>query len=275
MFDLSDGEVHLWCAASGENDDPSLIEAARRILSAEEIARMERMRFPKGRQLFAVSHLLVRTTLSHYTGRPPGEWRFVRSEHGKPLILADPEPSPLRFSLAHTAGLAVVAVTCKSDIGVDVERVDRPVKARGLINRFFSPEEAAELGKLPPGRLQDHFFLYWTLKEAYIKALGRGLSHPLDSFGFHLAGERPCRIGISGMDLPVSGGLRFALIEPMPPYVTAVSVLSSWPKPVILRCYQTVLPGGATPLICEPVGLSAGIACLPPYTAAPGPQVSD
>jgi 4'-phosphopantetheinyl transferase len=274
VLDLSDGEVHLWCAASGENDDPALIEAARRILSGEEIARMERMHFPRDRHLFLVSHLLVRTTLSHYAGRPPGAWRFVQSEHGKPLILAETKPSPLRFSLAHTAGLAVVAVTCESDIGVDVERVDRPVKVRELINRFFSPEETAELGKLPPGRLQDHFFLYWTLKEAYIKALGRGLSHPLDSFGFHLAGVRPYRIGISGTDLPVSGSFRFALIEPLPSYVAALSVLSARPEPVILRCYQAVLPGGATPLIREPVGLSAGIACLPPNTAAPGPRIS-
>jgi hypothetical protein len=151
--------------------------------------------------------------------------------------------------------------------------VDRAVKARGLINRFFSPEEAAELGKLPPGRLQDHFFLYWTLTEAYIKALGRGLSHPLDSFGFHLAGARPYRIGFSGTDLPVSGGLRFALIEPLPSYVAAVSVLSARPGPVLLRCYQAVLPGGAVPLIREPIGLSAGIACLTQDTAASGPRI--
>jgi 4'-phosphopantetheinyl transferase len=274
VLDLSDGEVHLWCAVPGDWNDPGLIDSARHILAAEEIARMERMRFPERRHLFLVSHLLVRTTLSHYAGRPPGEWRFIRSEHGKPLILAETEPSPLKFSLAHTAGLAVVAVTCASDIGVDVERVDRPVKARGLINRFFSPEEAAELGKLPPGRLQDHFFLYWTLKEAYIKALGRGLSHPLDSFGFHLTGARPCRIGFSGTDLPVSGGRRFALIEPLPSYVAAVSVLSARPESVLLRCYQAVPPGGATPLIREPVGLSEGIECLPQDAAASGSRIS-
>lgn len=248
---------------------------------------MERLRFPEGRRLFAVSHLLVRMALSRCSGLPSADWRFIRGEYGKPFVAPEAGMPPLRFSLAHTAGLAVVAVSCGADVGVDVERTDRPVRALELIRRFFSPEEVAELEGLSPGELRDRFFRHWTLKEAYIKALGRGLSHPLGSFGLSLVGgptfpgikntehasgfmagvsplgERPRRIVFFTREPPDGRCPRFALIEPRLPYMVALCVLPNRPGPITLRCHETVQLGESQPFTCTAVGLSEGIACLP------------
>jgi 4'-phosphopantetheinyl transferase len=261
LFELSEGEVHLWCAFPDEWDEAVLNAAARRLLDAGEIARMERIRPAEGRRLFGVSHLLVRMALSQYADRDPARWRFVRNGHGKPRI--DPEPGPpgLAFNLSHTAGIALVAVTGGSDVGVDVERTDRSVKAGRLANRFFSPEEAADLEKRSTDRRQGRFFLHWTLKEAAIKALGRGLSVPLSSVGFRLSASRPYRIDFTGKGLPDSGRWRFALLEPRPPYVASVCASADPAQTLVLQARRIGPSGEVMPLAVHTVGLSAGIVC--------------
>lgn len=260
LLDLSESEIHLWFAFPGETGDPQKPASAGPVLDDGEEARMKRLHFPEGRRLFGVSHTLVRTALSRYSEIPPREWRFVENAHGKPRIDPDLDSSPLRFSLAHTKGLAVVAVTGGADVGVDVERADRFVNAARLSSRFFSPEETTALQELSPDRLRERFFLYWTLKESYIKARGLGLSLPLDSFSFRLAGEIPFRIGFSG-DNPdgPGGGWRFALLRPLPQYVAAVGVSSARPDPVRIRCFHALPSGEISLLSFEPVGLSPGV----------------
>ena len=259
MLDLSDGGVHLWFAFPDEWKDPTLNESVGHLLGDEEMTRMERFRFPEHRRLYLVSHLLLRTTLSRYSDLLPNAWRFINNDHGKPRLDPDAGLIPLSFSLSHTKGLSVVGVTREGEIGADVEQADRSVHAAELSRRFFSPEEAAALEKLPPGLLQAQFPLYWTLKEAYIKALGRGLSHPLDSFSFHLTGERPHRIGFSAQEPQDPEIWRFALIEPRPQSVAAVCVASAKHKTIELSCTLALPSGEMEPLNGAPLGLSAGV----------------
>jgi len=259
LLDLSESEIHLWFAFPGETGGPQKPASAGPVLDDGEEARMKRLHFPDGRHLFGASHTLVRTALSRYSEIPPQEWRFVKNAHGKPLIDPHLDSSPLRFSLAHTKGLAVVAVTRGADVGVDVEKADRFVDAARLSSRFFSPEETTALQELSPDRLRERFSLYWTLKESYIKARGLGLSLPLDSFSFRLAGEIPFRIGFSGNNPECPGGWHFALLRPLPQYVAAVGVSSARPDPVRIRCFHTLPSGEISPLSFEPVGLSPGV----------------
>jgi 4'-phosphopantetheinyl transferase len=244
LLRLSDGEIHLWFAFPGETGNPQTPASARPVLDDGEQTRMARLHFPEGRRLFGVSHTLVRTALSRYSETPPGEWRFVKNAHGKPSIDPDIDSSPLRFSLAHTRGLAVVAVTEGADVGADVERADRIVDTTRLSSRFFSPEEAAALQE--------------TLKESYIKARGLGLSLPLASFSFRLAGECPFRIGFSGDD-SAPGDWRFAALSPLPQYVAAVGIAPARPGPVRIRCFHTLPSGEISPLGVEQAGLSPGM----------------
>jgi 4'-phosphopantetheinyl transferase len=259
LLQLSDGEIHLWFAFPGETGDPLTPASAHPVLDDGEQARMARLHFPEGRRLFGMSHTLVRTTLSRYSEIPPEKWRFVKNTHGKPSIDPDLDSSAIRFSLAHTRGLAVVAVTERADVGVDVERTDRRVDAARISNRFFSPEEAAALQEIPAERLRERFFRYWTLKESYIKARGLGLSLPLASFSFRLAGELPHRIGFPGEGPENQGDWRFALINPLPQYVAAVGIAPARKDPVRIRCFQTLPSGEISPLSVETVGLSPGV----------------
>ena len=105
------------------------------------------------------------------------------------------------------------------DVGVDVESRGRHVQAEKLIERFFASEEAAELGKLSYAEIRKRFFLTWTLKEAYIKALGRGFAQPLDSFSFRLTRERPHRIEFSAAPPQDPQKWRFAVVEPRPRFI--------------------------------------------------------
>jgi len=163
--------VHLWYAPS---DDSEEAEACRRQLSPQELERYERLLLPETRRRFAVAHALVRRALSAYADVAPGEWRFSAGPHGKPEIAASADLPPLRFNLSRSSGLCACAVTLGRDIGVDVERSDRRAEITAIARRFFAPEEAADVEAHP-----ERFFEYWTLKEAFVKACGRGLSMPL------------------------------------------------------------------------------------------------
>lgn len=178
---LADGEVHVWYARADLIGDAALAQYES-LLSRDEIARRNRYRFEKDRRLLLVSHALLRLGLSRYVDVAPTGWTFVQNGYGKPEIARPRTDPPLRFNLSHTRGMAALAVTLGREIGVDVENCLRNIDAVGLAGRYFSPREAAELRSLPPEQRQSRFFDFWTLKEAYIKARGMGLSFPLRDF---------------------------------------------------------------------------------------------
>lgn len=184
------GRVDLWAAAVEPMQNEAALAACRRLLSDEETAQAARFRFERDRDLYVVAHALVRTALSCYAEVPPWEWRFQTVGHGKPLIAAE-HGSTLRFNLSHTRGMAVCAVTAAGEIGVDVEFLGRARSDLELAERYFAPAETATLVGLSPETLHDRFLQFWTLKESYIKAVGTGLSMPLDCFAFQLADGRP------------------------------------------------------------------------------------
>lgn len=259
MLHLPDDEIHLWFAFAGDFADTDVL--ARGVLSPGETARLKRLGSAEGRRLFVMSRLLARTTLSLYWPRAPEEWRFVANPHGKPLLDPRMGPIPLRFGLSHTAGLAVFAVVREGEIGVDAEAVRRPVKAHEVGRRFFSPEEAGRLRELPPERAAD-FFHYWTLKEACLKALGRGLSLPLRSVSFRLSEDFPRCIEFSGDGPPDPEVWRFALIEPAEGYVAAVSVRLARSRPVKVACRRALPSGEAAEMEWRPAGRSEGLEFL-------------
>ena len=255
---LPDDEIHLWFTFPDETEEPAKPFSAETILDDEERAREQRLHSPGSRRLFQASHSLVRKALSRYASIPPAKWRFVKNVHGKPRIDPNLGSIPLSFSLSHTKGLAVVAVAAGADVGVDVESMDRRVDAAKISGRFFSPEESVPLQKCRPGRLREHFFRYWTLKECYMKARGLGLSLPLDSFSFRLAEGLPHRIVFSEKDLRNSEDWRFALIRTLR-YVAAIAVKTGRPGPLRIRCFQLMPGEKAIPLKVERVGLSPGM----------------
>ncbi len=179
-------EAHLWIARPFDIRDPALLAAYDDLLTAGEREKVSRFRFEKDRHTSLVTRALVRTALSRYAEVSPPDWRFVTNEYGRPEIDEPREARALRFNLSHTDGLTVCLVSRDREVGVDVEDRTRGGDLLDVADRFFSPMEVKALRALPPEAQMDRFFLYWTLKESYIKARGMGLSISLAAFSFEL-----------------------------------------------------------------------------------------
>ncbi len=160
------------------------LDSYRSLLSADEAARAGRFFQQDDVARFVIGRALARTMLSRYADVDPRDWPFVIDEHGRPELAQRPATAlDLRFNLTHTKGLVACAVTVGREIGIDVEQVTRHV-LHEVPERFFSPQEVADLRALPEADQHMVFFEYWTLKEAYIKARGLGLALPLRHFTF-------------------------------------------------------------------------------------------
>ncbi len=164
--------------------DPELLRDYDALLTDDERTKRDRFHFEKDQHSCLVTRALVRTVLSRYENIAPKDWRFLTNDHGRPEI-AEPESArSLKFNLSHTNGLIACIVAREREIGVDVEDRERSGRLLDVAHRFFSTVEVAALRKLPEKEQLDRFFLYWTLKESYIKARGMGLAIPLSHFSF-------------------------------------------------------------------------------------------
>jgi 4'-phosphopantetheinyl transferase len=128
----------------------------------------------------------------------PEKWRFSAGKFGRPEIESPKLDEPLRFNLSRTRGMVVCAVGRDRELGVDVENIDRENLGLELISRYFAAPEIEALSALPTEAQRRRFFDYWTLKEAYLKARGWGLSAPLDKFWFYLEPGQMPRIAFHG-----------------------------------------------------------------------------
>jgi 4'-phosphopantetheinyl transferase len=163
------------------DDFRSLAEAWGYLDEAEK-ARSRSFRFDRDRIGYVTAHALLRAALADMTGWHPAELRFDAGPHGKPGLLPSQQRGcRVHFSLSHAPGRVGCAIARGGDVGFDIEEVRLPAPLE-VAERFFSPAEVAHLRGLPPGEQEERFYVLWTLKEAYLKARGCGLSLPLGSF---------------------------------------------------------------------------------------------
>lgn len=181
-----DGRVELWCVFPDEIRDSQLLKCYRRMLTRDERLRGEAFHFERDRHSHLVTRALVRTVLTKYVSIAPADWRFTVNAYGRPEIgNVDPVARRIRFNIAHTDGLILLAVTAHRAIGVDAENITR-IPVLEIAGRYFAAQEIAVLKALSSQQQCERFFDFWTLKESYIKARGMGLSIPLDGFAFRL-----------------------------------------------------------------------------------------
>ncbi len=221
---LPAGHMHVWCA-SQRSLRPHL-PALQGWLAADETARASRFAFEHLRLSFAANRGLLRLLLSRYVDALPGQLQFEYSEHGKPA-LAFPRPElPLQFNLSHSEQLMLVAVTRTHSPGVDVEAV-RPIPdMHRLAERFFAPPEAQRLKEAPPDQQDLTFFQYWVQKEAFIKAIGLGLTFPTNQFEVSiLPGTAPRLVNVNG-SADAALGWRLAELHPAEGYIGGLAIQS-------------------------------------------------
>jgi 4'-phosphopantetheinyl transferase len=194
--DLPEGGVHVWRI-------PLMAPAAtlagyQTLLAPDERARAARFHFDIHRHRFAIARARMRMLLSSYSGCTPAQLVFSYTSHGKPYIS---HPS-LRFNLSHADDIAILGVTRNRAIGVDIEHIRADFATDEIANRHFSKTEVRTLRALAAEERCSAFFRCWTRKEAYIKALGEGLSMPLGSFDVCLDDDQKDQLWLSHHEDP-------------------------------------------------------------------------
>jgi len=230
---LTGRDVHLWIVRL-ESSETNFAQGFS-WLSSDEVERADRFRFEKHRRAFVLGRAVLRGLVGNYLGSEPRDANFVYGLKGKPA-LASP-PCPLSFNVSNSGDLAAYAFTKDCELGVDVEYRRRLAEIEGIARRFFAADEADELMGLAEGERAESFFNCWTRKEAYIKAVGDGLSVPLDSFRVTLQPGVPARM--ITLDGSAEAAERWTLhaFSPAPDYAGAIAYRDS-PRP--LRAYPLV-----------------------------------
>ncbi len=214
----------LETARVGLQDWPRL----ERLLDMSERHCAARFRFGRDRQSFVAAHALLRGMLSSRVAMPPAEWRFDINPQGKPEARLPPGAPRLRVNLSHTRGLVAVALANGHDIGIDVEWHARSGLTLDIADRYFAPAEVAALHRMDSTQLHDGLFAFWTLKEAFNKAIGLGLSFPLDAFAFTLS---PLSISfVPGAEVP--GPWLFRRFAPTSSHAMALALRHPAPERV-------------------------------------------
>jgi 4'-phosphopantetheinyl transferase len=202
--------LDLWCGYPEDVVNEAARDACALILSEDERARWRTFRFEKRRREYLTSRALVRFALSRYRPGAPEAWRFQVNAYGKPR--PDPECG-LRFNLSNSSGLVVCLIAHQAEVGVDAEHYERAGEIAQLSQTVFSPLELAQLDPLHGSEKTDRALSLWTLKEAYVKAKGMGLSLPLNKFSFLFGGTAGIRLEVDSRLDDEAERWRFCLVD--------------------------------------------------------------
>jgi 4'-phosphopantetheinyl transferase len=230
---LSDDEIHVWRARLEQ--PPSKIGDLLKTLAADERERAEKFRFQRDREHFIIARGALRAILGRYLGQRPEQLRFSYSPYGKPALAGPVQTAGLHFNVSHAGGLALYAFTRAKEIGLDIERLRDDFDCGQIAQHYFSRSEVSAFGALPAEMRNLAFFNCWTRKEAYIKAIGEGLSHPLDQFDVSLAPGEPAALLSAGNDPQEAARWSLRELAPGHGYVAALAVKG---KDWRLSCWQ-------------------------------------
>lgn len=199
---------------------PAALADFRAVLDPAECERAAQFRLPRDRHRYIARHGQLRVLLAERTGEPPSALRIAVDDHGKPFLRDYPG---IHFNLSHSHGRALVAVG-RDPIGCDIEWLNPELACRSVAERLFAPGECAALDTLPPEQWVAGFYNCWTRKEAFVKAIGLGLSYPLHAFEVSVGEAATFVSGGAGWSLtsfePVSG-FQAALVTRLPEVAAA------------------------------------------------------
>jgi 4'-phosphopantetheinyl transferase len=221
-LDDSGALVHIW---SADLDDPAVhADALVRLLSPDEQARAARFRYERDRRRFSTARGLLRVLLGGYLNQNPAAIEFAYGPSGKPKLRTGRAEPSIHFNLAHADSCALFGFVRGSELGIDVEKLQDLPDLVEFAGRFFSPGEAERVVNSDTADRVPAFFRCWTRKEAFIKALGDGLSRPLDSFAVTVEAGRPPRIEWALGEPEVANLWSLHHLEPRIGYVAAVAL---------------------------------------------------
>ena len=220
VLTLENGAIEV-LAAPLDVSQP-IFESLWALLCETERARANRFLGERHKREYAVGRGWLRQLLGERLHASPRLVEIVEADHGKPGLGGAWASSSLRFNLSHSGGLAVYAFASRRELGVDVEELRAIPDAIDLAERFFSATESAAVAAYALDRRDLAFLSCWTRKEAFVKAVGQGLSFPLDAFSVSVDPEVPARIlDVKGVPGPQTGWT-LAAFRPRPTHVGAI-----------------------------------------------------
>jgi 4'-phosphopantetheinyl transferase len=181
MIALDDSAIHVWLLDLAGSDNDSLL--AGDCLDEDERSRAERYRSPKARNSFVRTRGRLRTLLAQYLGGDPRQFAFTANEHGKPRLRDTPEDCGLVFNISHSGDFALLAFARDTALGVDIELPRRRMNLRGLADACLAPAELERWHGCGLERQLNEFVRLWVCKEAFVKAVGRGIGLGLRKVG--------------------------------------------------------------------------------------------
>ncbi|MHB8956517.1 MAG: 4'-phosphopantetheinyl transferase family protein [Pirellulaceae bacterium] len=242
---LARDQVHVWYCLT---DDPPWADVQSHylsLLSVDERERYYRFMFDEDRRQFLLARTLVRTMLSRYAVVGPRDWEFEYSAKGKPSVASRLCLSHLQFSHSHADALVACAIAHTYCVGVDVESAEREVDLK-IARHCLSPSERQLFAHANPTEQQRQLLRSWTLKEAYSKARGLGLSLGFADYSFSFPpddsqGPRLACHGVSHED-PRQWQFHQSLIDGKYYLAVAVARPVSRPCQFIVRRTLPLLP---------------------------------
>ncbi len=234
---LEDDDIHVWrfpLTAGGKYRH--LMDG----LADDEVRRAERFLFEHHREHFVVGRFRVRQLLAHYVNQNPASIVYAYDNLGKPRFAAEHWNQEIRFNFSNSHDGGLLAVTRASEIGVDIERLRPLSDMMGLARRYFAESESRQLLALPPPERTAAFFRFWTRKEAYLKAVGKGLTFPLRSVEVTMADDQQCRICHIDHDVKAAKQWSLRHLEPGDGYVGAFAVQRTVSNVILIEPMATI-----------------------------------
>lgn len=186
------GTIDLWRVQLTQSEER--LREFRQWLSPDECTKVDRFHFAKDRTSSLIARGLLRLLIAHYLKLTPASLSFDYGPQGKPLLSPQiANPDNLVFNISHSGNMAILGFAVDRVLGVDIEWM-REIDVDSIVERFFSVRELMEFRALPKHQRHQAFYCGWTRKEAYIKALGGGLSIPLDRFDVALSPHKEARL---------------------------------------------------------------------------------
>lgn len=212
--------VDLW-AIDLDSEQGAVYEP---LLAADELARAHRFHFEKDRQRYVVGRGRLRLLLGHYLSQPPKQVKLAYTTQGKPYLPERPGQPELYFNMSHSQQFALLAFAWGRRVGVDLELI-RPLRNPDkLVRRFFAPAEVSAWQTVAPEHQTAAFFCGWTRKEAFIKAIGDGLSYSLDRFVVTLHPDEPARLLTIDGNPTAAQDWEMVSLRPFPQTIAALIV---------------------------------------------------
>jgi 4'-phosphopantetheinyl transferase len=214
------------------DDDSVDLGRARELISVDERERAERFKFERDRRRYLIAHAALHGILHRYLPISSEPLSFDYGSNGKPKLSPALSPAGVQFNLSHSNELALLAVTRRGEVGVDIEYVKENFEFQDIAEKFFTAKEVAAMRSLPAHLQRQAFFKCWTSKEAFLKAKGTGLSGKLDEVEITLTVSQQVQISAS------VSGWSLAELDPIDGYEAAL-VVEGEPLPIKHYLWQS------------------------------------